>query len=307
MTKRSAGAGGHRPPPPRRFRTSPTEKKPYRWLNRLIILLVLAGSGMMLYPVLSNLYFNWQAQNEIHTYYEYLDVDCDALFAQAEAYNQELLQPENQFNISQEEQERISTLLNPLGNGMMGYIEISKIDVRLPIYQGTEESSLQAGAGWWYGSSLPTGGASTHCILTAHTGLVRAKMFTDLDQLVEGDTFTLSILDRTLTYEVDQILVVEPSEIDPLRIVEGQDYVTLYTCTPYGVNSHRLLVRGHRVETPEAEPEQPASLWRTVGPLLLGMALAVAAVLLIWAIRAWRQPGKRVAHKEKNVIKRGDS
>lgn len=282
-------------------------RRPSRWINCLIALLLLAGGGLLLYPSLSDLYYNWRAQNEIHAYYEYLDVDCDELFAQAEAYNQTLLSKEDQFVLSDEEEEYISTLLNPMGNGMMGYIEIPKIDVRLPIYQGTDESALQMGAGWWPATSLPTGGESTHCVLTAHTGLVKAKMFTDIDQLVEGDTFTLSILDRTLTYEVDQILVVEPTGWDDLKVVEGQDYVTLYTCTPYGVNSHRLLVRGHRVETPEAEPEQPAPLWRTVGPLLLGMALAVAAVLLIWAIRAWRQPGKRVAHKEKNVIKRGDS
>ena len=259
--------------------SSSVRRRPSRWINCLIALLLLAGGGLLLYPSLSDLYYNWRAQNEIHAYYEYLDVDCDELFAQAEAYNQTLLSKEDQFVLSDEEEEYISTLLNPMGNGMMGYIKIPKIDVRLPIYQGTD----------------------------AHTGLVKAKMFTDIDQLVEGDTFTLSILDRTLTYEVDQILVVEPTDWDDLKVVEGQDYVTLYTCTPYGVNSHRLLVRGHRVETPEAEPEQPASLWRTVGPLLLGMALAVAAVLLIWAIRAWRQPGKRVAHKEKNVIKRGDS
>lgn len=272
-----------------------------------MVLLLLAGGGLLLYPTLSDFYYNWQARNEIHAYYEYLDVDCDALFAQAEEYNQTLLLKENQFELSDEEQAYISTLLNPMGNGMMGYIEIPKIDVRLPIYQGTDENALQMGAGWWPATSLPTGGASTHCVLTAHTGLVKAKMFTDIDQLVEGDTFTLSILDRTLTYEVDQILVVEPTDWDDLEVVEGQDYVTLYTCTPYGVNTHRLLVRGHRIETPAAETEPSAPRWQTAAPLLLGAVLAAAAVgVLVWVVRSWRQPGKRVAPKEKKKTKRGD-
>lgn len=272
-------------------------------MNILMVLLLLAGGGLLLYPTLSDLYYDWRAQNEIHFYYEYLNVDSDELFAQAEAYNQELAQKEDQFDVSNEEREYVSTLLNPLETGMMGYIEIPKIDVRLPIYQGTSESALQAGAGWWIGTSLPTGGASTHCVLTAHTGLVKAKMFTDLDQLVKGDTFTLSILDRTLTYEVDQILVVEPTDWDDLKVVEGQDYVTLYTCTPYGINTHRLLVRGHRIETPAEEAASPP-LWQTVLPLAIGAA--GAAGILVWFVHAKRHPGKRVAPKDKKKTKRGD-
>ena len=312
MTKQTAAVGGKHllPPRPRPLKADgPQPPKPpkSRLITLLVFLLAVVGLGLLLYPALSDRYFNWQAQNEIHAYYEYLDVDCGELFAQAEAYNQALAQKEDQFELTGEERDHIATLLNPLGTGMMGYIQIPKIDVRLPIYQGTSESALQAGAGWWIGTSLPTGGSSTHCVLTAHTGLVKAKMFTDLDQLVEGDTFTLSILDRTLTYEVDQILVTDPSEREPLKIVDGQDYVTLYTCTPYGVNTHRLLVRGHRIETPTEEPEVSAPLWQTAAPLLLGAVLTVAAGgVLAWVIWSWRRPGKRVAPREKTT-KRGDS
>ena len=172
---------------------------------------------------------------------------------------------------------------------MMGYIDIPKINVHLPIYQGIEEQALQAGVGFWPGTSLPTGGPSTHCVLTAHNGLVRAKMFTDLDQLVEGDTFSLSILDRVLTYEVDQILVTEPDEVDALQIVEGQDYVTLYTCTPYGVNTHRLLVRGHRIETPENVNlgNGAVDIIRTQSGMTVLITLAVVG-LLILLFRIWR-------------------
>lgn len=307
MVKHSAAAGGKRALPlrPRRSGTSPSSggRRAPQWINGLVVLLLLAGGGLLLYPTLSDRYYNWQARNEIHAYYEYLDVDCDELFAQAETYNQTLLLKEDQFVLSDEEEEYISTLLNPMGNGMMGYIEIPKIDVRLPIYQGTDENALQMGAGWWTATSLPTGGTSTHCVLTAHTGLVKAKMFTDIDQLVEGDTFTLSILDRTLTYEVDQILVVEPTDWDDLKVVEGQDYVTLYTCTPYGINTHRLLVRGHRIETPAEEAASPP-LWQTVLPLAIGAAGATG--ILVWFVHAKRHPGKRVAPKDKKKTKRGD-
>ena len=133
----------------------------------------------------------------------------------------------------------------------MGYIEIPSIDVMLPIYHGTSEEVLQTAIGHIEGSSLPIGGPSTHCVISGHRGLPSARLFTDIDQLSEGDTFTLLVLDETLTYEVDQIRIVEPDDTSLLTIEEGQDLCTLVTCTPYGVNSHRLLVRGHRVENQE--------------------------------------------------------
>lgn len=264
------------------------KKKQPKIVTILAILLLLIGLGIMLYPTFSDLYYRWTAQQQISQYNhvaEATQADYSELWAAAEEYNRQLAQRGSSITVSEEEQALIEQLLNPLGNGMMGYIDIPKISVHLPIYQDTEESALQAGAGFWLGTSLPTGGPSTHCVLTAHNGLVRAKMFTDLDQLEIGDTFSLSILDRVLTYEVDQILVTEPEDISPLQIVEGEDYVTLYTCTPYGVNTHRLLVRGHRIPNPEEEetvdPVQAVTGGMDLREKILTVLFLVAALLLL--------------------------
>lgn len=264
------------------------KKKRPKIVTILAILLLLVGLGIMLYPTFSDLYYRWTAQQQISQYNhvaEATQADYSELWAAAEEYNRQLAQRGSSITVTEEEKAQIEQLLNPLGNGMMGYIDIPKISVHLPIYQDTEESALQAGAGFWLGTSLPTGGPSTHCVLTAHNGLVRAKMFTDLDQLEIGDTFSLSILDRVLTYEVDQILVTEPEDISPLQIVEGEDYVTLYTCTPYGVNTHRLLVRGHRIPTPEDEetvdPVQAVTGGMDLRDKILTVLFLVAALLLL--------------------------
>lgn len=197
------------------------------------------------------------------------------------------------------EAERVFGLLNPDGGShMLGYLEIPAINVELPVFRGTEERQLQAGAGWWIGTRLPTGGESTHCVITAHTGLAKAKLFTDLDQLAAGDRFTVTVLDRKLTYEVDQILVTEPDEVDALEIVEGEDYLTLYTCTPYGVNTHRLLVRGRRVQ-PEAEPLPEETAEKTPprwAPLLLLPAAGAGVALFL---RGASRHGKREYLKKK--------
>ena len=259
-------------------------KKP-RLSTVLVGMLFLVGAGVMLYPTMSDLYVRRQLQKELAQYNQVTqgeEADYSELWAAAEDYNRRLAEKDNQFAVSEEEMEEISGLLNPLGTGMMGHIDIEKISVHLPVYQGTEESALQAGAGWWIGTSMPTGGPGTHCVLTAHTGLVRAKMFTDLDQMEEGDTFSLTVLDRVLIYEVDQILITEPEEIEPLLIVNGEDYCTLYTCYPYGVNTERLLVRGHRIPTPETEKtavsvltEESSRPWLAAAALAAGIAVAV--------------------------------
>lgn len=259
-------------------------KKP-RLSTVLVGVLFLVGAGVMLYPTMSDLYVRRQLQKELAQYNQVTqgeEADYSELWAAAEDYNRRLAEKDNQFAVSEEEMEEISGLLNPLGTGMMGHIDIEKISVHLPVYQGTEESALQAGAGWWIGTSMPTGGPGTHCVLTAHTGLVRAKMFTDLDQMEEGDTFSLTVLDRVLIYEVDQILITEPEEIEPLLIVNGEDYCTLYTCYPYGVNTERLLVRGHRIPTPETEKtavsvltEESSRPWLAAAALAAGIAVAV--------------------------------
>ena len=264
-------------------------KKP-RLSTVLVGVLFLVGAGVMLCPTMSDLYVRRQLQKELAQYNQVTqgeEADYSELWAAAEDYNRRLAEKDNQFAVSEEEMEEISGLLNPLGTGMMGHIDIEKISVHLPVYQGTEESALQAGAGWWIGTSMPTGGPGTHCVLTAHTGLVRAKMFTDLDQMEEGDTFSLTVLDRVLTYEVDQILITEPEEIEPLLIVDGEDYCTLYTCYPYGVNTERLLVRGHRIPTPETEKtavsvltEESSRPWLAVAAAAaLAAGIAVAVVI----------------------------
>lgn len=258
----------------------------------LVVILVLAGLGLILYPTVSDMYATWQYNKEIEAYNATRAQETAArnekLWADAEEYNRDLLDKSEQFSVSSDELERVEGLLNPLGNGMMGYVNIPKIDVALPIYQGTDEKELQSGAGWWIGSSLPTGGESTHCIITAHTGLSKAKLFTDLDQLELGDRFTLTILDRTLEYEADQILVVVPTDYEPLYIVEGEDYVTLYTCTPYGVNTHRLLVRGARVEAgQETEAEAGGTNWLLIGGGII--LLAIIACVVYFIIRRRRK------------------
>ena len=240
-------------------------------------LLALAGAAVLLYPALSNLYYRHHYAQEAEAFARETAAETDALWENAEAYNAALAEKEEQFVLTPEEREWIESCLNPLGTGMMGSVEIPKIHVDLPIYQGTEEKQLQSGCGWWPGTSLPTGGADTHCVITAHTGLAKAKLFTDLDQLKVGDRFTLHILDRSMTYEVEQILVTEPEEVDALRIVPGEDLVTLYTCTPYGINSHRLLVRGRRIgEERAGDADRSAVRW-IVPAVLVGTAAAVLA------------------------------
>ncbi len=265
------------------------KKKP-RLSTILVIVLMLIGLGVMLYPTARDALYRYQAAREIAQYnrvIEGTDTDFTALWEAAEEYNRQLAANAQALSSTNNDlADQIAEFLNPTGTGMMGYIEIPAINVYIPIYQGTEESALQAGAGYWLGTSLPTGGESTHCVLTAHNGLVKARMFTDIDQLVIGDTFTLTILDRTLTYEVDQILVVEPSDFSALEIVDGEDYVTLYTCTPYGINTHRLLVRGHRIEIEEETLADSSLPW-------LWIMLAVAVIVSIIALFVIKHRQKR--------------
>ena len=267
-------------------------RKP-RFITILTTLLFVVGVGVMLYPKISDWYVRRQLQqtlSQYNTVAETEQADYSEMWKAAEEYNRKLAQRENQFAVSDDEMTEISGLLNPMETGMMGRIDIDRISVHLPLYQGTDEADLQAGAGWWIGTSLPTGGESTHCVITAHTGLVRAKMFTDLDQMETGDTFSLTILDRILTYEVDQILVTDPNEIEPLLIVDGEDYCTLYTCYPYGVNTERLLVRGRRIPTPEMAEMAVNELNAGEVPLW-GIGIAVGAVAATGGAIFWH--GKR--------------
>lgn len=226
------------------------------------VLIFLTGLGVLLYPVFSDLW-NQHRQNRLMTDYtntvtDMEDAERNALWSAAVQYNQGLqAAPQDAFTGADPGPKNpYWSLLDPDGTGVMGYLEIPKISLRLPIYHGTGDAALQKGIGHLAGTSLPVGGSGTHCVLSGHRGLPSALLFTDLDQLETGDTFTLYVLDQRLSYQVDQILVVEPEDVSALAPEDGKDYVTLVTCTPYGVNTHRLLVRGSRIEdTQEPVPE----------------------------------------------------
>lgn len=221
----------------------------------LILLIVFfVGMLVMLYPAISQ-YWNSKVQSRVVYDYQKMmealsEEDFTEYFVKANEYNSALYAlgyPLKEYKTLTNYRE----CLDPSGNGVMGYITIDKIGVNLPIYHGTSSSVLNIAAGHLEGSSLPVGGESTHAVLSAHRGLPSAKLFTDLDKMQIGDVFTLTILGKVLTYEVDQVKVVTPDKVSDLQIEEGKDYVTLLTCTPYGINTHRLLVRGHRIETIE--------------------------------------------------------
>ena len=218
-----------------------------------LLLLFLLGLGLVAYPIVSS-YYTEKHQSQVHTQYQEVLERADSREIEeartaAESYNQLLASGATAAEL---EALDYDSLLNLAGNGIMGYVEIPAIDVLLPICHGVGEDSLERGAGHLPSTSLPIGGKGTHTVISAHSGMATARMFTDLEQLEAGDVFYLHVLNEALSYEVDQILVVKPYQIDALKIDREKDYVTLITCTPYGVNSHRLLVRGHRIK-PEAE------------------------------------------------------
>ena len=225
-----------------------------------LLLLFLLGLGLVAYPIVSS-YYTEKHQSQVHTQYQEVLERADSREIEeartaAESYNQLLASGATAAEL---EALDYDSLLNLAGNGIMGYVEIPAIDVLLPICHGVGEDSLERGAGHLPSTSLPIGGKGTHTVISAHSGMATARMFTDLEQLEAGDVFYLHVLAETLSYEVDQILVVKPYQIDALKIDREKDYVTLITCTPYGVNSHRLLVRGHRIK-PEGKKTPPMKL-----------------------------------------------
>ncbi|MBQ2899493.1 MAG: class C sortase [Oscillospiraceae bacterium] len=225
----------------------------------ILVLIMVIGLSLLLYPAISDW---WNARVSSHAVKDYIqqiaDIDDDKykeIWQQARDYNKKAAERKNQYFLSDEEKAEYSAAFNVGGTGIMAYIEIPCIDVMLPVYHGTEEPVLQVAVGHLEWTSLPTGGESTHCVLSGHRGLPSAKLFSDLDKVLVGDYFRLNVLDEVLTYEVDQIRIVLPEETSELVIEEGKDYCTLVTCTPYGVNSHRLLVRGHRIDNIEEAQE----------------------------------------------------
>lgn len=271
-------------------------KKPgwRRWISVAIDVLlaavVIIGVVMMAYPTFSDWWNDMHQSRAIAGYVEQVSdmsrQNSDALWTAARAYNEKLLKKSgDRFLLTDEEKAAYERTLNVTGTGIMGYVNIPKIGIELPIYHGTDPAVLEIAIGHIEGSSLPVGGKGTHCVISGHRGLPSAKLFTDLDQLQEGDTFQLQVLNRTLVYEVDQIRIVLPDELSDLAIDPDKDYCTLVTCTPYGVNTHRLLVRGHRIEASETELPVSADAVRVdpryVVPVIV---LPVLLLALLWIL-----------------------
>ena len=270
----------------------------------VLVILLLIGLSLLLYPTVSDYWNSFHQTRAIATYAENVaaldNASYDAIWDAARQYNRNLCSRSNSFLLSEEQKAEYESLLDISGQGVMGYIEIPEIDVSLPIYHGTEDPVLQVAIGHLEWSSLPVGGESTHCVLSGHRGLPSAKLFTNLDKLREGDTFLLRVLDEILTYEVDQILIVEPQDTAALEIVEGQDYCTLVTCTPYGINTHRLLVRGRRVETPDQYKHLRVTAEALkIEPIIVApiMALPMLLILLIGMLLSTRKPKKTRGEK----------
>ena len=262
------------------------KKKKGNFTTLLLILVLLAGLSLLLYPSVSDYWNSFHKTRAIAAYAEEvanLNQDqYDEIWAAAESYNASLTDRVNAYRLSDAQKEEYQQLLNVSGLGVMGYIEIPSIDCSLPIYHGTEESVLQIAVGHLEWTSLPVGGESTHCVLSGHRGLPSAKLFTDLDKLREGDTFLLRVLDEILTYEVDQILIVEPQDTAALEIAEGEDYCTLVTCTPYGINTHRLLVRGHRIDNiEEVKTVRVTADAVQLEPMLVAPVVAIPMLLIL--------------------------
>ena len=265
----------------------------------VIILIFLAGLSLLLYPLVANQWNNHRQKQLISNYESVVadkeaagNIDYAAEMKKAEAYNDALLPSilPDSFAVAEAQTEADSSYENSLniaGDGMMGIVEIPKIDIKLPIYHGTSDEVLQKAAGHLEGSSLPIGVENTHAVISAHRGLPSASLFTDLDQLEIGDHFLIHVLDETLCYEVDQILVVDPEDTSALAVEDGEDLMTLLTCTPYGVNTQRLMVRGHRVPYEEqtvADEQTPLSglslhtnylLWVIVGIVVTGVFILI--------------------------------
>lgn len=261
-------------------------KKKSSFVTAILIVALLIGALLLLYPTISDYWNSFHQSRAIASYAEQVaDLDDNAyeqVWAEAYAYNKTLDNNTSRFVMTEEQKETYEALLNVADNGVMGYIDIPKIKCNLPIYHGTDEAILQIAIGHVQGSSLPVGGNDSHCVLSGHRGLPSAKLFSDLDQLIDGDVFLLRVLDETLTYEVDQIRTVLPNELDNLAIEEGKDYCTLVTCTPYGINSHRLLVRGHRVENQASSSTiRVTADAMQIEPLLIAPLVAMPMLLVL--------------------------
>ena len=263
----------------------------------LIAFLLIAGLGILMYPTVSNLINQGYASKAITEYNTiYINTDEDSLRAmadEADEYNRQLAQNFTGF-YEESSVPGYEEALNIAGTGIMGYIDIDKINVELPIYHGVDNGVLQMGVGHIEGSSLPVGGESTHCVLSGHRGLPSAKLFTDLDKMEIGDTFTITVMDRVMTYRVDQIKIVLPNESADLMIVDGRDYCTLVTCTPYGINTHRLLVRGVRIDSDQTGtrrlfvPNEAVKVDKILVAPVIAIPLLVVVIVVVIAMERYK-------------------
>lgn len=272
-----------------------------------LVTMFLVGLGLLLYPTLSNYVNTLHQSKAIVSYVESVKnlnaKEYERILSEANEYNASLANSYQRYKLSEAEEEKYEKLLNVDGNGIMGYIQIPSINVSLPIYHGTDDYVLQSGIGHLDWTSLPIGGEGTHCVLSGHRGLPSSKLFTNLDKLEIGDTFMIRVLDEVLTYEVDQILIVEPDDTDELKIVPGEDYCTLVTCTPYGINTHRLLVRGHRIaNTEEVQNNFITAEAVQVEPIVVAPMLAIPALILIINILLIPKKRRRKTHEKNNQL-----
>ena len=278
---------------------SPAEKKKKKsgaFTTILLVFVLIAGLSLVLYPTVSDKWNSMHSSQIVASYSNavasFTEQEYERIWNDAVEYNRKLYENKFGINTSEEQMADYNAQLNIGGNGVMGYIEIPSIDVTLPIYHGTEEGVLQIASGHIEWSSLPVGGLNTHCALSGHRGLPSAKLFTDLDEMKNGDTFRLNILNETLTYEVDQIRTVLPQEVDKLTIVPEQDYCTLVTCTPYGINTHRYLVRGHRIANQVSDVHvTPDGV--VLEPMLVAPLLMIPFLLLLFILVLFRKPRKK--------------
>ena len=264
----------------------------------LLFLVFFIGLSLLLYPTFADWWNSMHQSRAISTYSEVVanmnNEDYDKIWSAAWDYNRSLVDRPNDYLLSDEQRETYNALLDIGQNGIMGYIEIPKIDVILPLYHGTSEAVLQVAIGHLEWTSLPVGGEGSHCVVSGHRGLPSARLFTDLDKMEEGDTFLLRVLDEVLTYEVDQIKIVEPHVTEDLLIVEGEDLVTLVTCTPYGINTHRMLVRGHRIETQEVKAVRRVTADAIqIEPVIVAPFVAVPLLLILLIALLIPKPKKR--------------
>ena len=271
-------------------------------LTLILLFVLLIGVGLIAYPTFADWWNSFHQSRAVASYAESVAnmnaEEYEKIIRKAEQYNKKLAESGILWTLDEDQEKEYEEQLNIGTSGIMGYIDIPKIDVMLPIYHGIDEAVLQVAIGHIPGTSLPVGGKGSHCVISGHRGLPSARLFTDIDKLVEGDTFTITVLNQTLTYEVDQIRTVLPTDLSDLQIEKGKDYMTLVTCTPYGINTHRLLVRGHRTQNANGDAAVIADALQ-IEPVYIAPFVA-APILLLLIIGMFIMTGMRSRRKREN-------